>query len=233
MTGPYAGGVIDTIDARIATLTSTDRRTGTVVTRDTTGPYANVTIDPGSTAVPVKVLRHVDVYADDRVVLEKFGGDWVVIGTWTERPTGRNIVGGKWYTTAGALVLAVAGTEALCNIDTGALTLPANRLVAVHAQPVIDTSATGTTYLFRIRDGSLTGTQKHEHLYVPASASQGYEVPIEMLYQTGTVPEVKTFVLTLVRIGGAGTANVSAGGATISVYMYAEVKGPAGILTLV
>jgi hypothetical protein len=233
MTGPYAGGIIDTIDARIQTQTSVDRRTGTVVTRDATGLYAQVTIDPGGTAVPVKVLRHVDVYADDRVVLEKFGGDWVVVGTWTERPTGRNIIGGKWYTTAGALVLAVAGTEALCNIDTGSLTLPANKLIAVHAQPVISTSATGTTYLFRIRDTGLSGTQRHEQLYVPASASQGYEVPIEMLYQTSTVPEVKTFALTLIRLGGAGTADISAGGATISVFMYAEVKGPAGILTFV
>lgn len=102
------------IDDRIRALTQRTTAVGTVASRPTdTSVY--VTFDGSTIAVPCKVFGDVQAYSGDRVGLQRFGTDWVVVGTYTRRyPTefAMSGQGGGQSTTSGSFadISGIAGT---------------------------------------------------------------------------------------------------------------------------
>lgn len=79
---------IELIDQRIRLASARDRAAGTCVTRASTGPDADVLFDGSSVAMPVKVLGSVFVQPGDRCLLDRYGSDWVVTGSWSSLGVG-------------------------------------------------------------------------------------------------------------------------------------------------
>lgn len=71
------------IDQRIAVSRAVTRATGTCVARATTGPGADVTFDGSTVAMPVKVLGTVFLTPGDRCVLDRYGTEWIVTGSFS------------------------------------------------------------------------------------------------------------------------------------------------------
>ena len=72
------------IDERIRALTARSSAVGTVTAR-TSDTAVYVTFDGSNVSVPVKIFGDVNAYAGDRVGLQRFGSDWVVVGTYSRR----------------------------------------------------------------------------------------------------------------------------------------------------
>lgn len=75
--------MITLIDQRIRAQQQMTRAIGSCVNRDTTGPGAQVLFDGSTVAMPVKVLGHVFLAPGNRCVLDRYGSDWVVTGSWS------------------------------------------------------------------------------------------------------------------------------------------------------
>lgn len=75
--------MITLIDQRIRQAATMDRATGTCVNRATTGPGADVTFDGSTVAMPVKVLGTVFIRPGDRCVLDLYGTEWIVTGSFS------------------------------------------------------------------------------------------------------------------------------------------------------
>lgn len=82
--------LIDLVDQRIRLSTARTRAAGTCVTRATTGPAADVIYDGSTVAMPVKVLGSVFLRPGDRCVLDLYGTDWVVTGSFTAQGFGES-----------------------------------------------------------------------------------------------------------------------------------------------
>lgn len=75
--------LIRLIDQRIRADKSRIRHTGTVVSRDTTGPKGMVQFDGATVATPVKFAGGVYASPNDRCLLDLYGtSDWIVTNTW-------------------------------------------------------------------------------------------------------------------------------------------------------
>jgi hypothetical protein len=75
--------LVQLIDQRIRANSSREKASGTCSQRDLTGPGAQVTFDGSTVAMPVKVLGHVMLQPGDRCVLDKYGSDWIVTGSFS------------------------------------------------------------------------------------------------------------------------------------------------------
>jgi hypothetical protein len=80
--------LIDLVDQRIRLATARDRAIGTCVSRDTTGPGADVIFDGSNVAMPVKALASAFLRPGDRCLLERFGPEWIVTGSFTSMGLG-------------------------------------------------------------------------------------------------------------------------------------------------
>lgn len=78
----YGDDLINMIDQRIGLATKRDKATGTVISRDATGPGAQVLFDGATTSMPVKCPGSVFVREGTRVLLDKYGSDWVISNAW-------------------------------------------------------------------------------------------------------------------------------------------------------
>jgi hypothetical protein len=74
--------MIALIDQRIRANAQMTKAVGTCVERDPTGPGATVIFDGSTVAMPVKVLGHVFLQPGFRCVLDKYGTDWIVSGSF-------------------------------------------------------------------------------------------------------------------------------------------------------
>lgn len=85
MTAPWKQAQLQAIDEAIrkAGLTTTDQ--GTVQSADPSAFRAMVIFDGTTIAMPVKVAGHVGCVAGDRVCLQRFGSDWVVMAAFALR----------------------------------------------------------------------------------------------------------------------------------------------------
>lgn len=75
--------LIQLIDQRVRAAQASNRSAGTCVSRAAAGPTADVVFDGSTVAMPVKVLGNVFVQPGDRVVMDRYGSDWVVTGSWS------------------------------------------------------------------------------------------------------------------------------------------------------
>lgn len=75
--------LIKLIDQRVRLASARDRATGTCVSRDTTGPGADVIFTGSTVAMPVKVLGTVFLTPGDRCVLDRYGTEWIVTGSFS------------------------------------------------------------------------------------------------------------------------------------------------------
>lgn len=80
--------LINLIDQRIRLNAARTRAVGTCVTRATTGPAADVVFDGSTQAMPVKVLGSVVLRAGDRCVLDRYGTEWIVTGSFVSSAFG-------------------------------------------------------------------------------------------------------------------------------------------------
>lgn len=71
------------IDQRIRLAQRKTSANGTMVTRDTTGPGCTVLHDGATIATPAKCLGSVFANAGDRVVLDLYGSEWLVTGSFS------------------------------------------------------------------------------------------------------------------------------------------------------
>lgn len=95
--------LINMVDQRIRLATARTRAIGRCVSRDTTGPGANVTFDGSTVAMPVKVLGNVTLRAGDRCVLDLYGTEWIVTGSFTAPALGEASIMVAPSATTGAL----------------------------------------------------------------------------------------------------------------------------------
>lgn len=99
--------LIKLVDQRVRVAQIKERAVGTVAERDTTGPGAQVIFDGSQSAMPVKVLGHVFCSTGDRVVLERYGSDWVVTGAWAALALGEAT---SWVLPSGPSGTLTSGT---------------------------------------------------------------------------------------------------------------------------
>lgn len=78
----FGDDLIGLIDQRIRVATAQTRATGTCISRETTGNSADVLFTGSTVAMPVRVLGSVFLRPGDRCVLDLYGTDWVVTGSW-------------------------------------------------------------------------------------------------------------------------------------------------------
>jgi hypothetical protein len=79
----WADDQIDFVDQRIRAAERRERAVGTVVSRDPSGSGSMVIHDGASTPTPAKMPGTVFAQEGDRVALELFGSDWLVISSYS------------------------------------------------------------------------------------------------------------------------------------------------------
>jgi hypothetical protein len=118
------------------------------------------------------------------------------------------VIGGKRRTTTAS---ATSGTTELQVLDTGSLPLIGNSLFEVRVSLNWDVNVAGDNFITRIRDTNVSGTVRTQPTApgLPlAGVPTGYTFSAP--YPTSTA-ENKTFVGTIARIGGSGSATVTPG----------------------
>jgi hypothetical protein len=86
----YEDDEVALLDQRIRALIPMTRAWGTMQDRDRSGPGAMVQFEASSAAQPVKVLGNVHAFPPDKVILERYGSEWWVVGTASRRALGHN-----------------------------------------------------------------------------------------------------------------------------------------------
>ena len=116
-------------------------------------------------------------------------------------------VGGKRRTTSSV----TSGTTELQVADTGSLALIANSLFEVRVEFNWDSNVAGDHFIPRFRDTNVSGTVRQQQTVAGVSLT-GVPTGWTMSFPyTTTTAETKTFVATIQRLSGTGTANVTAG----------------------
>lgn len=138
----------------------------------------------------------------------------------------RGFLGGKRYTAGDAttLVTGVTTTETLAGMDTGSVTLIANRRYRFHLYIRLFSSTEGNTCTARLRETNVAGTERLQASCLLTNSKT--EFHFENLYSVGGSNETKTLVATIQMESGA--ANVYAGDATkLFASVLVEDVGPA------
>lgn len=163
-------------------------------------------------------------YRTDRAGANRYsdGANWQTVA--------RKLGGTRW-TGGGNLGIGIAATEVVA-MTAAAVTLPANSLIQLSAGIRLLATTNGDTFLFKIRETNLTGTQRAEYPWTAPSAAFGYTQWFQGEFETTAEVTGQVFVLTAQRIGGTGTLTMIAGGAIYDTHLTAAVAGPAGAVTV-
>ncbi|GAA2346991.1 hypothetical protein [Dactylosporangium salmoneum] len=140
-------------------------------------------------------------------------------------------LGGTRWTGGGNLVTGLVGTETVI-MTAAAVYLPANSLIQLSAGIRLLASVAADTYVFRIRETNLAGTQRAEYTWTAPTASNGYNQYFISEFETTSEVSAQVFVLTAQRIGGTGSLTMIAGNAINSTHLTAAVVAPAGAVTI-
>lgn len=213
MTSPYNDQMLAVVDARIRAASTVDHAVGTVNSRDTASTRAMVVFDGDNVAVPVKVLGGVDALAGDRVVLQRFGSEWVVLGSFT---TGRTV-----------RVLAASGslspvTSTIADVTGATVTFTTSRVNASYVVvAMFDFSKTATAIQFTGSvdvDGSAPNGSYQNAVFSDNANTISDRASVATC-GSGTLAAVgsHTAKLRAVRTGAAGTGNCNAAVLTLTV----------------
>lgn len=132
------------------------------------------------------------------------------------------LIGGKVRTTNAS---ATSGTTELQVLDTGSLSLPASSRLRVDLMITYSGTVASDDFDVRIRDTNTSGTIRQE-VITPRLDSGGipYGYMASVIYTT-TTSESKTFIGSIQRLSGTGTATVQA-----SSYLMVYYVGATAIL---
>lgn len=151
--------LIRLIDQRIRLARVQDRATGTVVSRDTTGPGCMVMFDGATVATPAKVSGTTFVQPGDRCMLDKYGtSDWLVTNSFNASSFGEGsrTIDGLSGTTA-----AMTSSSFVDIAEYGSFTFSkAFDLTLVHVQGMMAgfvTTAVPTRVIWAVRLTPITG----------------------------------------------------------------------------
>lgn len=183
---------------------------------------ANVT---GTGVVPSPTTR-VMVFDDSDSTLKRYNGSgWDTVGRYGTHYNGMtSLLDGQLRTTNAA---ATSGTTELLVLDTGAVSLPASSRFKIEVFLVFDASAAGDDYDVRIRETNVSGTVRQESVTSRTDNLVPYTYYTSVIHTT-TTADTKTFVATIQRINGAGTATVKA-----TSYILVTYIGPSSLVTTV
>lgn len=98
--------LLNLIDQRVTVHATSSRHWGTVVQRSTTGPLAQVVFEGSTVAMPVKVAGGVFALQGERCLLDRYGSDWVITGSWAATALGEASITFIPASTSGTLTSA-------------------------------------------------------------------------------------------------------------------------------
>jgi hypothetical protein len=222
--------VLQAIDQRVAQGEQTLLAMGTVSAWDQTSPTdVQVTFDSTAIAVPCKVFD-VFVAEGDRVGLAKIGRWWTVVGSFTKR--WRQLLGGTQWTGGGNLVTGLNTTE-LVITTSASIFIPSSTRIQLSCGVRLLDSVSGSTWIFRIRDGSsVGGTERAQFTWTSPSSLFGYNQYFIGQYESGTTPVVQTYCITAVRVGGSGLLTMIAGGTLHDSHLTAYAAAQTGLIEM-
>jgi hypothetical protein len=202
----YNDLLMEVIDQRVAAGVARDTATGTVSARSTTGTGAQVVFDGSALAVPVKVAGGVHAFAGDRVALQRFGADWVVVVSFTPRGPSRATTGGAlgFGTTTSVTYVDMPGPVQLAFTKWYDLTTVVARIeVAAYTTGAGDT---GVRYAVNMATGAGSTDYDVAHFFFNPGVQHlpvAGTAPI-----TGLVAGVYTVTARWRRTAGTGTLTV-------------------------
>lgn len=198
----------------------TDKRTftagvgGVIYSNGTTDEGAANTVAPGQ-----------PTYRSDLGVAARRYSD----GTnWQTAPT---LLGGNKWTGGGNFVTGLVGTELTC-MTGPSLALPANSTIVISVGVRLLDVGAGTlgTYVLRIRDTNVSGTERGEFTWTAQSTSFGYNAYFTAFYETTSAASV-VWVVTAQRVGGTNSLSMIAGPTQHNTHIAAYVVAPSATLT--
>lgn len=156
----------------------------------------------------------------DRVLFTTDNGtSWTRVLSELNGP--RGVVGGI-RKVSGTPVSGISSTESLTNLDTGNISLAANRRYHLYARFQVISTTNNDTYVFNIRETNISGAVVTSVAWTNPNSSFGYIMQIQG--ETITTSAVtKNYVLTGQRVGGSGTVSIIA-----PLYIVIEDVGPSG-----
>lgn len=218
-------------------------------------PLATVTVTPGATTISSGQVTNVAWYTDGQAVMTQStaayqvpvsiginrmkhydtGVEWELIsGAWRRTPwlASWGFIGGKKY--QGATTLGVIGaSEALTGVDSGSVSLQANRRYRIHVH--LKTVSNATAYAtVKVRETNISGTIINQwNTYLDATGAHlDNHFAVDIVNVSATT---KTYVVTL--SVGAGTTNVNSGNVTTTgmAGCFVEDIGPSvpNVITIV
>jgi hypothetical protein len=141
------------------------------------------------------------------------------------------VVGGKRFVTGGTIAGPTSGTtEGLCNVDTGSISYAANSEYLVEVQMNWTPTVANDTFDWIIRDTNLAGAVIMQAVDPGGPASVPRIVKREFVFRTTTAVPSKTFVASVQRTTGTGTASITAS-SNGSTYTKVTYLGPNTTLT--
>ncbi len=148
------------------------------------------------------------------------------VATIAGNQVARGVVGGKRYNAGAAAVITTGGgtAEFAHAIDTGSVTLKANRRYRLHAWVRAFSATSGAVLFLRIRETNLSGTIRATHYQPFANNVFVVRFKVEGEYVTGSSDETKVFIVT--GAISSGLYNVYNGDSTELVGIEVEDVGP-------
>jgi hypothetical protein len=152
-----------------------------------------------------------------------------VSGNWVDADS--TAFGGKRYVTGGVIAGPTSGgTEALINVNTGALVLEANSEYQVDFSVNYTGTVAGDVFNWIVRETNLSGTVIMQAVE-PAIPAAGTPLIVRRSFIWRTTASVtKTWVGTIQRVTGTGTASITAS-SNGSTYAIATRLGPNSVIT--
>lgn len=147
-------------------------------------------------------------------------------GIWRRGPwqTAWGRIGGQRYNSNAALATGIAGTEALANMSSGSVSLYQNRRYALVSKFRLQTTASDTYFIMRIRETNISGTivGYAEQTLRASGANHNFEWINDFTNVSATT---KTYVATIQRSTG-GNISAFAGTSFTPVGIWVDDLGP-------
>jgi len=151
-----------------------------------------------------------------------------VSGAWQRADS--TAFGGKRYVTGGTIAGPTSGgTEALINVNTGSITFEPNSEYELEMQANYNCTVSGDTFNWIIRETNLSGTVIMQAAEPDVNAGIPLIVNRKFILRT-TAAITKTYVGSIQRISGTGTASITAS-SNGSTYFIAKRLGPNTLIT--